>query len=49
MIKNLNIMKKTLKTMVFALLALGMLACTGNAKKITVEELKEAQAVLRRK
>ena len=39
-------MKKTLKTMVFALLALGMLACSGNAKKITVEELKEAQAVL---
>ena len=39
-------MKKTLKMMVFALLALGMLACGGNAKKITVEELKEAQAVL---
>ena len=46
MIKNTNIMKKTLKMMVFALLALGMLACGGNAKKITVEELKEAQAVL---
>ena len=39
-------MKKTLKTMVFALLALGMLACSGNAKKITVEELKEAQTAL---
>ena len=39
-------MEKILKLMVFALLALGMLACGGNAKKITVEELKEAQAVL---
>ena len=39
-------MKKTLKLMVFAMLALGMLACGGNAKKITVEELKEAQTAL---
>ena len=39
-------MKKTLKLMVFALLALGMLACGENAKKITVEELREAQTVL---
>ena len=46
MIKNLSIMKKTLKLMVFALLALGMLACGGNTKKITVEELNEAQTAL---
>lgn len=39
-------MKKTLKLMVFALLALGMLACGGNTKKITVEELNEAQTAL---
>ncbi len=39
-------MNKTLKLMAFALLALGMLACGGNAKKITVEELKEAQTTL---
>ena len=39
-------MKKTLKLMAFALLALGMLACGGNAKKITVEELREAQSIL---
>ncbi len=39
-------MNKTLKLMAFALLALGMLACSGNAKKITVEELKEAQTTL---
>ena len=39
-------MNKTLKLMAFALLALGMLACGGNAKKITVEELKEAQTAL---
>ena len=39
-------MKKTLKIMAAALLAFGMIACGGNQKKITVEELREAQSTL---
>lgn len=39
-------MKKTLKIMAVALLAFGMIACGGNQKKITVEELREAQSTL---
>ena len=39
-------MKKTLKLMVVALLTLGLFACGGNRKKITLEEVREAQSSL---
>lgn len=39
-------MKKTLKMMAFVLLALGMLACDGGRKKLTVDDMKAAQDVL---
>ena len=39
-------MKKTLKMMVFAALALGMLACGDFGKKLTVEDMRAAQASL---
>ena len=39
-------MKKTLKLMTFAVLAFGMLACGGNEKKLTLEDLREAQSTL---
>ena len=39
-------MKKTLKTMVFAVLAFGLFACGGNGKKLTVEDMRDAQATL---
>ena len=37
-------MKKTLKLMAIALLTLGLFSCGENQKKITLEELKEAQS-----
>lgn len=39
-------MKKHLKILVFALLALGMFACGGNGKKLTLEDIQSAQATL---
>ena len=39
-------MKKTLKLMAIALLTLGLFSCGENQKKITLEELKEAQSAL---
>lgn len=39
-------MKKTLKLVVFALLAFGLFACGESRKKITLEEVREAQSVL---
>lgn len=39
-------MKKTLKLMVIALLTLGLFSCGETRKKITVEELREAQSTL---
>lgn len=39
-------MKTTLKIMAVALLAFGLFACGGNQKKVTVEELREAQSTL---
>jgi len=39
-------MKKTLKMMVFAMLAFGLFACGGNGKKLTVEDMRAAQSTL---
>ena len=39
-------MKKTLKMMAFVLLALGMLACDGSRKKLTLDDVRAAQSVL---
>lgn len=39
-------MKNTLKMMLFASLAFGMLACGGNGQKLTREDLKAAEATL---
>ena len=39
-------MKNTLKPMLFALLAIGLLACDGNTKKLTQDDLKEAEKTL---
>jgi len=39
-------MKKTLKMMVFAVLAFGLFACGDIGKKLTVEDMREAQAIL---
>ena len=39
-------MKKTLKMMVFALLAFGLFACGGYGKKLTLEDMRAAQATL---
>ena len=39
-------MKKTLKLMAIALLTLGLFSCGENQKKITLEEVREAQSVL---
>ena len=39
-------MKKVLKLTVFALLTLGLFACGENRKKITEDELREAQSIL---
>ncbi|MBQ1668161.1 MAG: tetratricopeptide repeat protein [Prevotella sp.] len=39
-------MKRILKMMVFVMLALGLFACDGNGKKLTVEDMREAQASL---
>ena len=39
-------MKKTLRLMAITLLTLGLFACGENQKKITVEELREAQSTL---
>ena len=39
-------MKKTLKLMAIALLSLGLFSCGENQKKITLEEVREAQSAL---
>ena len=39
-------MKNILKVMVFAVLAFGLFACGGNGKKLTLEDMREAQATL---
>jgi len=39
-------MKKTIKMVAFALMAVGMLACGGNEKKITEEDLKATERIL---
>ena len=39
-------MKKTLKLMAVALLTIGLFACGGNQKKITLDEVRDAQSVL---
>jgi TolA-binding protein len=39
-------MKKSLKLMIFALLALGMLSCGGNEQKLTIDDMRAAQDVL---
>lgn len=39
-------MKRTLKMMVFALLAFGLFACGGNGKKLTLDDVKAAKATL---
>ena len=39
-------MKKTLKLMAVALLALGLFACGESQKEITLEEVREAQSIL---
>ena len=39
-------MKKTLKMMVFTVLAFGLFACGGNGRKLTVEDMRDAQATL---
>ena len=39
-------MKKTLKLMAVALLTLGLFACGESRKKITLEEVREAQSIL---
>ena len=39
-------MKKSLKLMIFALLALGMLACGGNEQKLTLDDMRAAQDAL---
>jgi outer membrane protein assembly factor BamD (BamD/ComL family) len=39
-------MKKSLKLMIFALLALGMLSCGGNEQKLTLDDMRAAQDVL---
>ena len=39
-------MMKTLKLMAFALLTIGLFACGENQKKITLEEVREAQSML---
>ena len=39
-------MKNILKIMMFAMLAFGMLACGGNAKKLTQDDLKKAEESL---
>ena len=39
-------MKNTLKMMAVALLALVMFACGGNAKKLTVDDMKKAESTL---
>ena len=44
--KNISKMKNTLKLMSVALLACVMLACGGNEKKITQEDLKAAESTL---
>ena len=39
-------MKKSLKLMIFALLALGILSCGGNEQKLTIDDMRAAQDVL---
>ena len=39
-------MKKTLKVMIFALLAFGLFACGGNGKKLTLEDMRAAQSTI---
>ena len=39
-------MKKTLKMMVFVVLAFGLFACGGNSKKLTLEDMRAAQSTL---
>ena len=39
-------MKKTIRTVMFAMLAIGMFACGGNEKKLTYYDLKEAESTL---
>ena len=39
-------MKTSLKLMIFALLALGMLSCGGNEQKLTIDDMRAAQDVL---